>query len=214
MSDSLWRWGGVLILSGGIVFWIGAFLPPYKQWMTSDVREYLSIIAANRINWYVIHGCFLLGIILSLLGIQILSQALMSSPEAGTLFPNLGMTLYVFATTFWILNIAFRLTVTMWAAERLAGTNELYDSFKTWMDWSNVIFALYMILAYAGIGFIGLSLRTVSWMPGWVSLFAVIFGFVGTVAYVIRFPLFAPPLMVHLPLMVVGLFVLLRMKTG
>ena len=123
MNPSLWRWGGILILSGGIVFWIGAFTPPYRQWMTSDMREYLAIINLNKINWYVINGCFLLGVILSLLGVQLLSQALLSS-GADQLSANLGITLYIFASTFWVLNIAFRLTVTVWAANRLGESNE------------------------------------------------------------------------------------------
>lgn len=28
-----WRLTGWLFLIGGMVFWIGAFTPPYKQWM-------------------------------------------------------------------------------------------------------------------------------------------------------------------------------------
>ena len=208
---ALWRWSGILLLAGGIIFWIGAFTPPYKQWMTRDIKEYLEIIHANPINWYVINGCFAAGMILTLLGVQLFSQALLGSGSS-KIFTNIGVTSFVFGITLWVLNIAFRLTVTVWAANNLAETGQVYESFKTWMDWTNLIFAFYMVLAYFGTGCLGIALKDLQVLPDWLSWFLIIFGFAGSVGYIIRIPLFDPPLMVHLPFLLLGFMILQKLK--
>lgn len=209
-----WKWAGILMLCGGVIFWIGAFYPPYKQWMTSDVKEYLTIIGSNKTNWYIIHGCFVLGIIISIFGIHLLSNALFFS-TGSKILPPIGFTSFSFGSIFWILNIAFRLTVTVWAANTLIETGTLHETFKTWMDWTNLLFSIYMVLAYFSAGCFGLLLREVSWMPSWVSWFSIIFGFAGIIGYIIRIPIWAPPLMVHLPFMITGLMILIKLpKNG
>lgn len=206
---STFQWPAILLLGGGILFWIGAFYPPYRQWMTSDTNEYLTIIANHKTNWYIIHGLFLLGVIVSVIGVQLFSQSL-SYLRTETVYASIGNTLFVFGAAFWVINIAFRVTVTVWAADRLVGTGNLYDSFRTWMDWSGILFSIYMVLAYASIGFFGLAAREI--VPGWASWFSIIFGFLGTVGYLVQLPIYAPPLMVHLPFMITAISVLISIK--
>jgi hypothetical protein len=209
----LLRWSGILLLAGGILFWIGAFWPPYKQWMTSDTREYLSIIHANRMAWYIIHICFALGVIVSLFGMQSMVNATLQL-NANRLYTTLISTGYLLGSAFWLINIAFRLTVTQWAGQQLAINNLMPDSFQTWMDWSNLLFAIYMVLAYLSIALLGFILKDLSILPGFVGWFCIIFGLSGVLGYLIQFPLFAPPLMVHLPLMILGIFILIKIKVG
>ena len=199
----LWRWSSILLFAGGLIFWIGAFTPPYKQWTTSDTKEYLSIIQSHRINWYVIHGCFLAGIIITLFGVQLFSQTLLSA-KVNRIFPQLAAASFYIGTPLWILNIAFRMTVTFWAANIFATTNQLPDSFQSWMNLTNFIFAIYMVLAYFGIGCLGISLREATMATNWLSWFFIIFGFGGIIGYAVQLPVFAPPLMVHLPFIILG----------
>jgi hypothetical protein len=208
---SSWKLPAILLLLGGIIFWIGACYPPYRQWMTSDTKEYLTIVGQNKINWYIIHGCFLLGVIVTVIGVQLFSQSLIVAGK-DNVYANIGQTAFFFGAGFWIINIVFRLTVTLWAAERLLASGDLYDSFKTWMDWSNLLFSIYMVLAYAAIGFLALSLKQLDLVPSWVSWFSIIFGFVGTVGYIVRIPIYEPPLMVHLPFMITGIMLLIRIR--
>ena len=207
------RLTGILLLSGAVLFWIGAFWPPYKQWTTSDVKEYLSIIHTHKINWYIIHGFFIAGILITLFAVQLFSQSLQSA-GAGKIYSSTGSTAFLFGSSFWIINIAFRLSVTIWAAGQLAEKNILPDSFQTWMNWSNLLFAIYMILAYTGTGFLGLALKETSLLPMWVSWLCIVFGFVAVPGYLVRFPFFAPPLMVYLPLIITAVMILLKTKAG
>lgn len=206
---TVFQWPAILLLAGGILFWIGAFWPPYKQWMTSDTNEYLTIIGQHKLNWYIIHGCFLLGVTTTVAGVALFSYTLLST-GGDSPYAVLGATLFIFGAVLWIINIAFRLTVTMWAADQLLATGVLYDSFKTWMQWSGLLFSIYMVLGYIAIGFFGLA----AWdlLPVWVRWFTVIFGFAGIVGYCIRFPLFDPPLIIHLPFMIIGTVLLLAIR--
>src|SRR6185436_15090552 len=113
----LWKWTGILLLTGGIIFWIGACTPPYKWWMTKDVKEYLTLIHDHKTTWYFISASFLLGVVLSIFGMQLFSLSLQKSGE--TIWPQIGVTAFAFGSIFWILNIAFRGTVTVWAANQL-----------------------------------------------------------------------------------------------
>jgi hypothetical protein len=207
----LWRWAGLLLLVGGFIFWIGACTPPYKWWMTRDIKEYLTLIHTHKRIWYFISGTFIVGVITSIFGMQLFSLALQKSNQI--ILPQIGFTAYVFGSAFWILNIAFRVTVTVWSADQLNATNEVEHSFQTWMDWTNVIFAIYMVLAYFGIGCMGYALHQLNVLPNWVSWVCMIFGFGGSILYICRFPVFDPPLMVHTSLIITGIVILLKLKT-
>jgi hypothetical protein len=207
----LWRWTGILLVTGGIIFWIGACTPPYKWWMTRDVKEYLALIYENKHTWYFIAATFAIGVIITLFGMLLFSIALQQSGEK--VFPRIGFFAFMFGCSFWILNIAFRATVTVWAAQQLHDVNLLEPSFHPWMDWTNLIFAIYMVVAYFGIGCMGYSLHQLSILPSWTSWMCMIFGFGGSVLYLCRFPFFEPPLMVHTPLIITGIVILLKLKT-
>lgn len=212
IDTTLLRWASLLMLAGGVAFWIGAFIPPYKQWMTSDTREYLTIINAHKINWYLIAAFMMIGVVATFLALQLMPQAAQFSSH-GRLYSLLSTSAYSFGAIFVIINFAFRLTVTVWTGDRLMASRELEPSFQTWMDWSNFLFAAYMILAYLSIGFFGLSLRDLGFVPNWVIWFCILFGFGGILGFIVQLPLFAPPLMVHLPFILSGIVLLLKMKT-
>jgi len=206
----VWRGTGILLLAGGFIFWIGAFTPPYKWWMTKDVKEYLTLIHDNKTAWYFIAATFLIGVVTTIFGMQLFSNALRQSGQ--NIFPQIGFTAFSFGSIFWILNIAFRATVTVWAANKLSDSSQLEPSFKTWMDLTNLIFAIYMVPAYFGIGCMGYSLHQIAVLPIWISWMCMLFGFGGSVLYLCRFPFFDPPLMVHTPLIITGIFILLKIK--
>ena len=205
-----WKWTGYLLLIGGIIFWIGACTPPYKWWMTRDIREYLSLIYENKTTWYFIAVTFLFGMILTVMGMMLFSILLQR--QGATFIPQIGYAAFTFGSIFWILNIAFRATVTVWAATQLKENNLLEPSFKSWMDWTNLIFAIYMVLAYFGIGCMGLALKDMSLLPVWTAWVCMLFGFGGSVLYICRVPFFDPPLMVHTPLIITGLMILIKLK--
>lgn len=207
----LWRWTGFLLLAGGIIFWVGAFTPPYRWWMTRDIKEYLTLIHDHKRTWYFISAVFAVGIILTLFGMQLFSLSLQRSGQ--NVFSQIGFMAYAFGSAFWILNIAFRITVTVWAANQWSENHLLEPSFQSWMDWTNLIFAIYMVLAYFGVGCMGYALYPLSVVPSWTAWLCMVFGFGGSVLYLCRVPVFDPPLMVHTPLILTGIVILLKVKS-
>ena len=211
MDIRIWRWAGILLLLGGLIFWTGAFTPPYKWWMTNDYKEYLSLIYRNKPAWYFIHASFVIGIIVTIIGIQVISAALQSTWQK--VLTQIASTFFTLGSVLWILNIAFRCSVTIWAANQLSENNLLEPSFKTWMDWTNLLFAIYMILAYFSIGCLGYSLKKTAVLPAWTTWMCVIYGFGGSFLYLCHVPVFEPPLMVHTPLIICGIIILLKIRT-
>lgn len=205
------KWVGILMLAGGILFWIGAFTPPWRQWMTSDLKEYLTIVGNNSVNWFFIHLTMVSGVILTMFSLQVFCHAV-NFTSHGKMFSTIAASAYSFGTALLVISFAFRLTVTLWAANRFIETGVIEPWYNTWANWSNYIFALYMVLAYVSIGFLGLAIKDVSIIPSWAIGFCTFFGFLGAVGYMIKLPLFEPPLMIHLPLLVISFTLLLRLK--
>ncbi len=213
MNDHLLKVSAVLLLTGGIIFWFGAFFPPYRQWTTTDLKEYLQIIDSHRMNWHIIHASFLVGVIITIFGTHLLSQSLMNA-GANKAFSLLLFSSYLAGAIFWILNIAFRVTVTVWYSGKFTEMESFFDLFKSMHDWTNLIFSVYMLLAYFAIGCMGMALLDLPMIPKWVDLFCIVMGFFGMVAFLIRIPVWAPPLMPHMPFMIAGIAILLKIKTG
>ena len=65
------RTAALLLLIGGIVFLVGAFWPPWEQWY-SPLKRSLQVIGEHRAAWYWIHTCFVIGVVLTMLGFFIL----------------------------------------------------------------------------------------------------------------------------------------------
>ncbi|HLF20578.1 MAG TPA: hypothetical protein VI704_07295 [Bacteroidota bacterium] len=197
------HYAGWLLIGGWILFWIGAFSPPYRQW-TSPLKEYLEIAGTHRWNWYWIHTCFVIGVLLTVAGCQLLDTALYQSGER--MFSRLGSSSYFFGALLWIASIAFRVTVDLSAGKMTVETGVMPAWIEPLHQWSGLLFAVYMMLAYLSIASFGQSLLSTAVIAGWVAWMCVIFGIAGAIGFIVRFPLFAPPLMVHLPLGVLGIY--------
>src|SRR5690242_3813637 len=114
--------------------------------MTMDVKDYITLIHVKKRVWNVNAALFVVGMIITVLGMRLFSLALQQAGQK--IFPQIGFFAFSFGSAFWILNIAFRATVTVWAANQLSESNSPEPSFQSWMDWTNIIFAIYMVLAY------------------------------------------------------------------
>ena len=192
---------GWLLVIGAVVFWIGAFSPPYKQW-TSPFKEYLEIAGSHRWQWYWIHFCFLLATILSVVGVQLLASATQRTGEY--LFSGIGASGYVVASVLWIVSIAFRVTAEYEAGVLLNQTGAMPEWITPLHHWSGLMFAIFMVLGYASEAMIGKALMGTTLVPAWVAATCFYFGLAGVVGYIVRFPLFDPPLMMHVVPFLIG----------
>jgi len=202
LNASSLRLAGALLLTGGAVFLVGAFSPPWEQWY-APLQRALDVIGRHRVAWYWIHSCFVVGVILTILGFVALAHGLRDTP-AGLLATLVGIV-YGTGAVFWLVNIAFRGSVQVWAAAEVVRTGSVPTGYEPLRHWAGLLFSLYMVLAYlasAGLGW--LMLRT-GLVPRWAAWSAVIVGLTG--GGVVGMSV---PLVVHLPLMVIGAFLLLR----
>jgi hypothetical protein len=204
----LLRLSALILLLGGIVFWIGAATPPYRQWMTRDTGEYLAIIHYNSTNWYFMHSVFIGGVLLTMVGTLLMSEAFRKTNQ--TVWPTIASSTSIFGSIFLVLNIAFRVTLTTDAAKEFMLEKSIDSVFQSWMRWSNLIFAVYMMFGYFSCAALGYAFTKTNIVPVWVSRFGMCFGALGFITYPLGFVFFEPPLMIHLPFMILSAALLKR----
>jgi hypothetical protein len=211
INSKSFRAGVTILLISGILFWIGAVTPPYRQWTAIDVTEYLAIIYNNMFNWYIMHIAFILGIIGTFIGLLFCQAAFYS--HRNKVWILISSNIYGMGAALAIITFAFRLTVTQWAAKQLLAMSEDWAAnFETWMAWSNLLFAIYMMAGYFACFCFGLALNLKHMIPRWVAKLYILFGLCALLLYPFGFLLFEPPLMIHFPFIVGSIGVLRHLK--
>jgi hypothetical protein len=119
-----------LLLIGGIVFLVGAFSPPSEQW-TSPLKRSLQVIGEHRAGWYWIHACFVVGVVLTMLGFVAFAGA-RNRHGSGSTLTDVVTALYVVGAGFWLVSIAFRVTVQVWAANEVVATGAIPAPYEPW----------------------------------------------------------------------------------
>jgi hypothetical protein len=199
----------VLLVGGWLTFWAGAFTPPYRWWFGIPVREFLEMVAANTAAWLFIAAAFAVGVLLTLAGLVLLGGVLRAAGARGA--TDLGQAAFLFGGALWLASLAFRATATVSAAKETVASGAVPAWFEPLRAWSGALFAIYMVLAYLAIAAYGRALLRTRLVPRWLARAHLIFGLAGALGFLVRVPVFAPPLMIHLPLGVLGL-VLLRAR--
>ena len=198
------RSAGWLLTLGAIVFWLGAVTPPYRQWTGVPLDEYLRIVAAHRLNWYVMHGLFAAGTVITLAGLAGVHAAL--SVARTQIWSGVGSTLWLTAAALWLVCIAHRVTMTVWAAESSAGTGAILSVYAAVHSWMSLLFGAHMLLSYLALAAFGIALHQTASLPRWVAHVVLAFGFLGVPG--LATPLFQPPLMVFVAPFLVSVAIL------
>jgi hypothetical protein len=204
---------GGLLVAGWLIFWIGAFSPPYRQW-NAPLKEYLQIIASHRKAWLWINICFVVGVGATIAGLVLLTVLL--ERRGSGLISQVGLIAMLVGATLWVIHLAFRLTTTLSAAEETAKTSTPPATFEPLHNWMGTLFNMYMVLAYLSIAAYGAGIVRTGLVPDWLGWVSLIFGLAGATgfvagAYVIKgFKLFEPPLLIHLMPGLIGIFLLLE----
>jgi hypothetical protein len=198
------RTAALLLLIGGIVFLVGAFWPPWEQWY-SPLKRSLQVIGEHRAAWYWIHTCFVIGVVLTMLGFVALASARYRAAGSGSMLTDLIAALYLVGGMFWLVSVAFRVTVQVWAANEVIATGAIPATYEAWHRFSGVLFMLYMAMAYLACAGLGWDVLRTGMVARWAGWFAIAFG-LSAGAVVGR----NVPLMVHIPLMIIAVLVLRR----
>ena len=197
------RTAALLLLIGGVVFLVGACWPPWEQWY-SPLKRSLQIIGEHRAAWYWIHTCFVIGVVLTMLGFVELASARHRAGIGNTL-TDLTAAAYIIGAVFWLVSIAFRMTVQVWAANEVVASGEIPTSYEAWHRFSGMLFMFYMALAYLACAGLGWDVLRTGMVTRWAGWFAIAFG-LSAGAIVGR----NIPLMVHIPMMIVAVMLLRR----
>ena len=202
-NNSDYRMTAILLLLGGVVFIIGAFSPPWEQWY-SPLKRSLQVIGEHRAAWYWIHACFVIGVVLTILGIVSYAHA-RATTGGNSLLPALVAAAYVTGAVLWLASIAFRLTVQVWAAGEVLTSGTIPDAYLPWHRFSGALFALYMALAYLACAGLGWDVLRTGLVARWAGWFSVVFGLSAGAIVGGNIPFF-----VHVPFIVVSVLLLLR----
>lgn len=164
---------GVALTIGGAAVLIAAFLPSlYPIWVARGVNA-VTLIGQHRGTWQVANWLFAIGAGLTLAGMGTLTR-LLNHPLAGA-----ATVLMTLASTLWIANLAFRLTVTVQTADAVSGGGAVPDWYEQVNAWTGGLwYAAALTGAVAIIGY-GVAVTAVTGggvLPPWTGWLAVGFG--------------------------------------
>lgn len=191
---------GFVVFLVGAVFWRFAFQAPV-------LADTLRSVGSQSTRWLWIHAWIAAGSIVTVVG---LAQWVEIQRAAGErLRTPAAFTLYLFGVVLWLVGIAIRLTLQMWAADEVLAGKGVPAVYPAVHRLAGVMYAAFMLLSYVSTAVLGLGVlrsSVLSASTGWVGLvggavFAL--GFVG-----VRGGPFAPPIMALLYTLWLGITLL------
>ncbi len=206
------RCAGIVLILGGVLFLASAlgimsqltdgkgtfaiYLPP---------QGLLGVVFQHQTLWWWANALFLGGSIVTMLGLALLTRLLR---EAGDrTFAPLGLILFFFGTVFWSLQLAFRLSVSTWAAQESASTGIVPNFYVPLAAWTQAMFVIYTVSAFAGLVLYGLALRSSRVVQPWMGWLAIGYGLAGL--GVLAFTGDFPPFLHYLLLTLMGILLLM-----
>lgn len=161
---------GIFLVAGTLSFWIGAGLPTWRVYATSDPDARAKIITDLRGYWVVAHLLFAAGVVATVAGFGVFTSTL-ESPNARTL-ALVGLAAIALGSLVWIyIVVAFRLSM---PAEEYVRT--------TAGGWT---FPVYAVLTLGALIVYGIVLY-VAGFPTWLGIVAVGLSSLILIAFVIQ----------------------------
>jgi hypothetical protein len=209
----LWeqRIAGIALVAGNVVFFGGVSIPLFsglslRVW-SAPLPEYLELIAAHRAAWLWTNGGIILGVLLTAVGLSALTALL---NEAGDrLLARAGLLLFAMGVMFWLIELTFRLSVTVWAAGETVIMGAPPPFFEPLHQWVELLFFIYMVLAYLATAAYGGALLQTASLPDWLGWVTLGVGVFGAISFIAGLPtIFSIPAGVHLMPLLTGIVLL------
>lgn len=202
MSDTELRVSAWLLLVGGSLAVFGAFLPPYRQWY-APLEEGLRAIHGNPTGWYAIHTGFLSGTWVCAAGLAMLAFAVRDRAESA--WAVAIAVVYLLSAACWTVNIAYRISVWNWTADRFVATGIVPAEFEAWRRFAGVTFALFSAGAYLTVAGLGSLCLASGLIPRTLSLIFVGWGL--SAGFVVGYNV---PFIAYVPFIIFGAVILRR----
>jgi hypothetical protein len=201
---------GVPLTAGGAAVLTAAFLPAlYPVWLARGAGA-LTLIGQHRGAWQLANWLFGIGAGLTVAGLAALTTLADRQPGTGAL-SAMALALMVLASTLWTANLAFRLTVTINAADAAAADRAVPDWYQPVNAWVGALWYAAALLGAAAMVGYGLAVRGGDLLPNWTGWLAVSVG-----AFMLG--LFAvtrdvPPVLLYIAPITFGVTALIRAAT-
>ena len=196
------RAAGWMLIVGTSLALIGAAWPPYKQWY-SPLEEALRVIASHPIGWRCIHTGFATGTIITALGLAVFANARAGQP--GGVYATVAAVAYAMATVFWLVNIAYRLSVMPWAANEFVSSGAIPAMYAPLERMGALMFTAFSAMAaVASVSSAG-AVSQSGIAPRWVAWTSLVVG-------VIAAPMVAMigPWVLYVPFLTLGIALVRR----
>lgn len=210
-SNTFWtepHFTGIVLILGSLLFLGGAGLTPRDEQGTFifslPQRAQLLLIAKHVRLWKWSASFFISGVVVTLLGLVLLASLFR---EAGDRFFALpGLIAFGFGAVLWVIHLASRPNIDLWAAQETANTGVIPEFYGPFTRWRGMLFVLYTVLAFSGLAAYGGAVLSTSVLPEWVGWTAIVYALVGM--GVLGITRDAPPFLHHLMPLVIGVLLL------
>jgi len=171
------------------------------------LREQLLAIAAQTSLFQWSFSLFISGIIVTLLGLAMLTTLLRDARDR--IFSYLALIVFLFGNVLMVIYIAFPLGVEPLAAQETVRTGVVPDYYVQLTLWTQPLFVIYTILAFSALAAYGGAILSTRVLPHWVGWLALVYGLAGLV--LVGFAAGnVPPFLHYLMPIVMGILLLLR----
>ena len=204
------RFTGMTLLLGALLFLAGASMPVTDSKGTTiyalPPREHLLVVFAHSMLWQWASILFISGTIVTILGLALLATQLRDAGDRA--FSQLGLIAFVFGAVLWVIILAFRLGIDPWAAQQTARTGVLPDYYMPLTLWTQTLFVIYTVLAFAALVAYGGAVLSTRVLPHWVGWLAMAYGLAGLGLLGVTGDSY--PVLHHLMPILMGILLLLR----
>lgn len=209
-----YRFTGVLLILAFVSFAIGGTLPVVGEKgnlgiFTLPVREHLLAVADNAVVWRWANLFMGAAAVILLAGLTMLTTLLEAANER--ILARLGLVGFLFATVLWVLFSVFRATITIRAAQELAGsgaTEGVPTYYEPLAEWGFVLFYVYAVVGFLALAVYGGSLLQAGFVPEWAGWATVIFAVVLLILLLLKGDTL--PAFHYLPPLLIGIFLMFR----
>ena len=171
------------------------------------LREQLLVIAAQTSLFQWSFSLVISGLIVTLLGLAMLTRLLRDAGDRT--FSSLALIASLFGDVLMVIYIAFPLGVAPVAAQETARTGVVPDFYVQLTLWTQPLFVIYTILAFAALAAYGGAILSTRVLPHWVGWLALVYALAGLVLAGVTAGN-VPPFLHHLMPIVMGVLLLLR----
>lgn len=209
---------GILLVAGAAIFWsivVAAIVAtvrtgslPFKDASAVPAKEFYESITARPRWWLAVNVTFSTGIILTAMGLTLLRSLIREA--GGTVIADLGLVVFVVATTLWLVLTVFNLSLATWAAEETGRTGSVPPAAEAWPRAFEQFVQTYMVLAYIATALFGAGIVTSGLLDAWAGWTAVVAGIAGACSVILTGASLAIPLLIHIVPAILGVLLLLQ----